>query len=204
MSITSPASPPPSARSGSPVHLHRDDLFLYERAVEQGRLFGIARRAAAADRLVLHAGRGDRLRRVRGAPAPHAGPLPRRRVPRGRRARRHAASTCSSATRCLPGRSAGPTCPAATTRRSSGRSGPCCSRSATMRGCIPGTARTRPSAASAAPTRSCRRSERSVARLLDLPASTRPTLQPVTGPIEVRRATRACRSRRCRWCSRGR
>jgi glyoxylase-like metal-dependent hydrolase (beta-lactamase superfamily II) len=24
-----------------PVHLHRDDLFLYERAVEQGRLFGV-------------------------------------------------------------------------------------------------------------------------------------------------------------------
>ena len=27
---------------GVPVHLHRDDLFLYEQAVEQGRLFGLA------------------------------------------------------------------------------------------------------------------------------------------------------------------
>ncbi len=26
---------------GVPVHLHRDDLFLYERAVEQGALFGL-------------------------------------------------------------------------------------------------------------------------------------------------------------------
>ena len=26
---------------GAPVHLHRDDLFLYERAVESGRMFGL-------------------------------------------------------------------------------------------------------------------------------------------------------------------
>ncbi|HUR35304.1 MAG TPA: MBL fold metallo-hydrolase [Vicinamibacterales bacterium] len=30
------------AAFGVPVHLHRDDLFIYERAVEQGRLFGVA------------------------------------------------------------------------------------------------------------------------------------------------------------------
>jgi glyoxylase-like metal-dependent hydrolase (beta-lactamase superfamily II) len=31
-------------RLGVPVYLHRDDLFLYERAVEQGAMFGIAMR----------------------------------------------------------------------------------------------------------------------------------------------------------------
>ena len=31
---------------GVPVHLHRDDLFLYERAVEQGRMFGVQMDAA--------------------------------------------------------------------------------------------------------------------------------------------------------------
>jgi hydroxyacylglutathione hydrolase len=34
--------PAAKAAIGAPVYLHRDDLFLYERAVEQGRMFGIA------------------------------------------------------------------------------------------------------------------------------------------------------------------
>jgi len=33
--------PAAKAAVGAPVYLHRDDLFLYERAVEQGRMFGI-------------------------------------------------------------------------------------------------------------------------------------------------------------------
>jgi hydroxyacylglutathione hydrolase len=33
--------PAAKAAIGAPVYLHRDDLFLYERAVEQGRMFGI-------------------------------------------------------------------------------------------------------------------------------------------------------------------
>ena len=41
-----------------PIYLHRDDLFLYDRAVRIGRHVRPARRAAAADRRVLHAGPG--------------------------------------------------------------------------------------------------------------------------------------------------
>ena len=40
-SITSPVSALRSARSTCRSTLHRDDLFLYDRAVEHGRLFGL-------------------------------------------------------------------------------------------------------------------------------------------------------------------
>jgi glyoxylase-like metal-dependent hydrolase (beta-lactamase superfamily II) len=36
------------ARLGAPVHLHRDDLFLYERIVEQGKMFGLSMRPQPA------------------------------------------------------------------------------------------------------------------------------------------------------------
>jgi glyoxylase-like metal-dependent hydrolase (beta-lactamase superfamily II) len=35
-------------RLGAPVHLHRDDLFLYERIVEQGAMFGLPMRPQPA------------------------------------------------------------------------------------------------------------------------------------------------------------
>ena len=49
-SITSPASRPPSARSSVPVYLHRDDVFLYDDAVEMGAMFGMRVAGAAAGR----------------------------------------------------------------------------------------------------------------------------------------------------------
>ena len=58
-----------------------------------------------------------RFGRLRSARAPHPRPLSGRRLPADRRNRARQASICSSATRCLPARSAGRICRAATTRR---------------------------------------------------------------------------------------
>ena len=97
-----------------PVYLHRDDLFLYERAVEQGAMFGFkVRRSRRLD--VFYDGSpiafGDYEVRVHHTPGHCPGgvclQIGRRDGGDGR--------TCSSATRCSPARSAGPTCPAATT-----------------------------------------------------------------------------------------
>ena len=98
-----------------PLVLHKDDLFLYERAVQQGIAFGIRMRpqppidawfdrAAALDVRALH-----------GRRAPHARAQPRAGLPAGRPGAGSPPSTCSSATRCLPARSAAPTCLAAIT-----------------------------------------------------------------------------------------
>ena len=97
----------------SPVYLHQDDLFLYEHGSSRGDV-RIRGPAAAAGRRVLRP-EADLFRRLRGPRPPHAGPLSRRGVPAGRRERRARARTCSSATRCLPDRSAAPTCRAAIT-----------------------------------------------------------------------------------------
>ena len=102
---------------GVPVYLHRDDLFLYERAVAAGAMFGLQVEPQPPIDRVLRAGRGHRVRRLRGAAAPHARPLSGRRLPADWPERREPARTCSSATRCSPGRSGAPTCPAATTPR---------------------------------------------------------------------------------------
>ena len=40
-SITSPASRPRSGRLACPIHLHRDDQFLYDHAVQSGAMFGL-------------------------------------------------------------------------------------------------------------------------------------------------------------------
>ncbi len=41
MWTTSPASPPRNGRLASNIYLHRDDLFLYEDAVQHGVMFGL-------------------------------------------------------------------------------------------------------------------------------------------------------------------
>ena len=47
---------------GAPVYLHRDDLFLYDQAVESGALFGLHVEPQPADRQLLHAGAGYPVR----------------------------------------------------------------------------------------------------------------------------------------------
>ena len=138
---------------GVPVYLHRDDLFLYDHAVESGAMFGLRGRAAAADRRVLHAGPGHPFREVRSPSAPHAGALSRRRLPADRTAGRDGPGPVRRRHALRRDRSAGLTCRAAITRRSSPRSGRCCSALETRPSSIPAMAPTRPSAASAAPTR---------------------------------------------------
>jgi hypothetical protein len=74
---------------GVPIWLHKDDLFLYESAVEQGRMFG-RRQGAAASRFVLRNESAVSIRRdvVDVIPTPT---LPGRRVPRDRQGRLAAA-----------------------------------------------------------------------------------------------------------------
>ena len=54
---------------GVPVYLHRDDLFLYERAVEMGAMFGLKVEPQPPIDVVLHAGADHRVRHLRGARA---------------------------------------------------------------------------------------------------------------------------------------
>ena len=124
---------------GVPVYLHRDDLFLYDTRRRDGRDVRSSRRAAAADRRVLHAGQVDRVRRLRGAPAPHAGPLPGRRVPRRSEGLAHRGADLfvgDTLFRRLdrPDRSAW----RRLRRRCSPRSATCCFRLATKPGVYPG------------------------------------------------------------------
>ena len=154
--------------TGAPIGVHRDDLFLYESAVQQGALLRLHAGAAAGPGLLLRTGHADRVRALRGPRAPHAGPQPGRRLP-ARHAgghggdapvrRRHAVRAVDRP---------GPICRAATTRRSWPRFEPCCSGSGTRRSSTRGTARTRPSATSAARIHSCRNEPpRRLARLRD-------------------------------------
>jgi glyoxylase-like metal-dependent hydrolase (beta-lactamase superfamily II) len=138
-----------------PVHLHRDDLFLYEQAVEHGRMFGPQGQAAAADRRLLRR-LPAWLRRLRSDRAPYARPLPRRRVPRVKRrgqagprhlfVGRHAFRRLDSAAPTLPGGDYG-----VLLRSITGVLFPLGDDAVVH----PGHGRTRPSAASGRPTRSC-------------------------------------------------
>ena len=93
-----------------PVYLHRDDLFLYDMAVQQGALFGFKVRQPPPVDVYLRP-EPVPFRRLRGPRPPHAGPLPGRRLPADRQEGRGRAVTCSSATRCLPVRLAAPILP---------------------------------------------------------------------------------------------
>ena len=118
-----------------------------------GRACSGCRSSRSRRSTLLRAGRGDRVRRLRGR-----GRITRPGTARAACACRSAgrarpARSCSSATRCSPARSGGPTCPAATSTCSSPRSATCCLRSATMRSSTRGTGRTRRSARSGGPIR---------------------------------------------------
>ncbi len=131
--------------TAAPVHLHRDDVFLYEQADRDGRDVRLARRASTANRRVLRPRAENCLRRVRGHVASHAGTLPWRRVPADWKDGNRWRAISSSATRCSQDRSVARICRAASHRCCSRRFGTSSSRSATMRLSIQAMARRRPS-----------------------------------------------------------
>jgi glyoxylase-like metal-dependent hydrolase (beta-lactamase superfamily II) len=100
---------------GAPIYLHRDDLFLYYKAVTQGVMFGLRVEAPPPVDVFYSPGQviafGAYDARPHPTPPGHrpGGYLPAGWSKRGRLARR-----CSSATRSSPARSAGRTCRAAT------------------------------------------------------------------------------------------
>ena len=101
---------------GVPVVLHRDDNFLYEAVVQQGQMFGLAGRAAAAGRR-FYDGPGPWTFGNYAVGAPHARPLPWWGVSSCRPHAIPPGEPCSSATRSSPGASAARICPAGTCRR---------------------------------------------------------------------------------------
>ena len=102
---------------GVPIYLHRDDLFLYEHAVESGAMFGLTVEPQPPIDVYYTPNDVIAFGAYEVRAAPHARALSRRRLSPGRQARRRRERICSSATRCLPAPSAGRICPAATTTR---------------------------------------------------------------------------------------
>ena len=131
-----------------PVYLHRDDLFLYDRAVESGAMFGLRVEPQppidvfyGPDQVIPFGTYEARVIIRRGTVRAECACRLARGAKKGK--------TSSSATRCSQARSAEPTFLVATTMSFSRRFGRSCFRSATMRACIRDTGRARPSARSA-------------------------------------------------------
>ncbi|MBK9242665.1 MAG: MBL fold metallo-hydrolase [Acidobacteria bacterium] len=141
---------------GVPVWLHSDDLFLYERAAEQGRMFGLhVNPQPKPDRFYVEGESlafGDYvvdIRHTRGTA---------REVCAWRLARpARTAGSCLWATRCLRGRSAGRTCPAVIWTRCSRQSAASFSFIQTRRSCTRATAPTRRLGRNGATIRFCNR-----------------------------------------------
>jgi len=125
------------AALGVPVWLHSDDLFLYERAAEQGRMFGLQ---------------------------VNPQPKPDRFYVEGESLAARTAGSCLWETPCLPGRSAGRICLAATWTRCWRRSATSCSSIPTRQWCTQDTAPTPPSARRDGETHSCIRDDRGTGR----------------------------------------
>ena len=103
------------AALGVPVGLHRDDNFLYEGVVQQGKMFGFAVEPQPPVDFFYEAGRTAATSAATRSWVHHTPG----HCPGGvclavgaRESRR--ANACSSATRCSPARSAAPICPAGT------------------------------------------------------------------------------------------
>ena len=98
-----------------PVYLHRDDLFLYEGIVQQGAMFGFKVQVQPPPSTCSTTFRRFTSATTKSACITRPGHCPGGVCLQiGKKG--STATTCSSATRCSPDRSAAPTCPAATTR----------------------------------------------------------------------------------------